>query len=194
MSDDGLLHDRCHTDDGPVRAGKAARVSETPETTAAFEVACNSGSGTRALGHMLIHSMKLERERDELRAMWERDSTALGVAIGQRDTARAVSEDNRARYVTAESERDELRGKLDATCSPESFADLVRQRADLIRHLERSQGVEAQCARLVRERDELREALREMRTLAVANGWLLRSDLVDIMDRTGAILAGGRVR
>ena len=66
-SDDGLLHDRCHVDDGPVRAGTATRVSETPETTAAFEAACNLGSGTRALAHMLIHSMKLERERDELR-------------------------------------------------------------------------------------------------------------------------------
>jgi hypothetical protein len=55
-----------------------------------------------------------QAERDELRAMWERDSAALGTAIGQRDNARAVAEDNRARYVTAERERDELREALAA--------------------------------------------------------------------------------
>jgi hypothetical protein len=43
------------------------------------------------------------------------------------------------------------------------------------------------------ERDELREALREMRNMAIDHGWHLRSDLFDIMDRTGAILAAGRV-
>lgn len=56
---------------------------------------------------LTVLSMRLERERDQYRAMWERDSKALGEALGQRNTARAVAEDNRARYVTAEAERDE---------------------------------------------------------------------------------------
>jgi hypothetical protein len=84
-------------------------------------------------------------ERDGFRAMWSRDSTALSVAIGQRDTARAVAEDNRARYVTAE-----------------------------------------------RERDQLREALRELRSLA---GAYASDDGVwpPLLARVDAILAGGRV-
>jgi len=45
---------------------------------------------------------------EDFKALWERDSKSLSVAIGQRNTARAVAEDNRARYVTAERERDEL--------------------------------------------------------------------------------------
>jgi len=98
-----------------------------------------------------------------------------------------------AGLAAGQAERDELRDKLDSTCTPESFADLIRQRADLIRQLERSQGAEADCARLVRERDALREALREMRNMAIDHGWHLRSDLFDIMDRTGAILAAGGV-
>lgn len=55
---------------------------------------------------------RLERERDKFKTLWQRDSHGLGVVIGQRDTARAVAEDNRARYVTAEAERDDLREAL----------------------------------------------------------------------------------
>jgi hypothetical protein len=51
---------------------------------------------------------RLERQRDEFKIWWERDSKALSVALGQRDTARAVAEDNRARYAVAERQRDEL--------------------------------------------------------------------------------------
>jgi hypothetical protein len=43
MSDDGLLHDRCHEDDGPVRAGKAARVSES-KTPTTEEIVARSGA------------------------------------------------------------------------------------------------------------------------------------------------------
>lgn len=59
---------------------------------------------------------RLEAERDQLRVMWERDSKALGVALGHRDTARAVAEDNRALWsqcsqacATLQGERDALR-------------------------------------------------------------------------------------
>lgn len=52
-----------------------------------------------------------------------------------------------------ERERDEARAKLDATCSQESFNDLVRQRTELIT-----------------ERDALREALRELAFSAETSG------------------------
>lgn len=57
---------------------------------------------------------ELMKERDRLLVLWERDSKALGVAIGQRDSARAIAEDNRARYVGAERQRDELAEALRA--------------------------------------------------------------------------------
>jgi hypothetical protein len=47
-------------------------------------------------------------QRDEFKIWWERDSKSLSVALGQRDTARAVAEDNRARYAVAERQRNEL--------------------------------------------------------------------------------------
>jgi hypothetical protein len=56
----------------------------------------------------------LQIERDDLRVMWERESTALGAAIGQRDRISAIAEDNRGRYVAVERERDELREALQA--------------------------------------------------------------------------------
>lgn len=43
----------------------------------------------------------LRAERDQFKAMWERDSTALGKALAQRDTARADAEDKRARVAEA---------------------------------------------------------------------------------------------
>jgi hypothetical protein len=92
-------------------------MSETPET----EPVTNTAHSDPRVAMMYWHERamaaesyfeRLTFERDDLRTMWERDSTALGVAIGQRDTARAIAEDNRARYVTAERERDELRAVL----------------------------------------------------------------------------------
>jgi len=49
----------------------------------------------------------LRAERDQFKAMWERDSTALGKALAQRDTARTDAEDKRARVA-------ELEGKVTA--------------------------------------------------------------------------------
>ena len=61
-------------------------------------------------------------DRDQFRVLWERDSRSLSDVIGQRNTARTVAEDNRARYVTAEHERDEaleaLRELHEATLAP----------------------------------------------------------------------------
>lgn len=76
---------------------------ETPETDAEWAAAIGKDAKVAD-----IKMVWLERQRDEFRALWERDSKSLGVAIGQRNTARAVADDNRARYVTAESERNEL--------------------------------------------------------------------------------------
>jgi len=114
MSDDGLLHDRCHVDDGPVRAGKA--VSETPEC-----------ANCKRLKLWAETARDLQIERDDLRVMWERESTALGAAIGQRDRISAIAEDNRARYVTAERERDELREALRELVRLKDLKDWIEQ-------------------------------------------------------------------
>ena len=82
----------------------------TPETDAAAIDACGHCEDDTD-GQAVVpvrFARRLERERDQLKIMWERDSKALGAVIGQRDTARAVAEDNRARYVKAEAERDAL--------------------------------------------------------------------------------------
>lgn len=87
-------------------------MSETPEVGGSCNIC---GGGVRYGSRHVVcdkNVMVIERERDELRVLWERDSKALGVAIGQRDTARAVAEDNRALYVTAEAQRDELAAAL----------------------------------------------------------------------------------
>lgn len=52
----------------------------------------------------------LRAERDQFKAMWERDSTALGKALAQRDTARVDAEDKRARV--AELEADAARWRM----------------------------------------------------------------------------------
>jgi hypothetical protein len=53
--------------------------------------------------HDCAHSLvdELRAERDQFKAMWERDSTALGKALAQRDTARTDAEDKRARVAEA---------------------------------------------------------------------------------------------
>jgi hypothetical protein len=63
---------------------------------------------------------RLVRQRDEFKIWWERDSKALSVALGQRDTARAVAEDNRARYAVAERQRDDLTDALRELLAAES--------------------------------------------------------------------------
>lgn len=55
--------------------------------------------------HDCAHSLvdELRAERDQFKAMWERDSTALGKALAQRDTARTDAEDKRARVAELEA-------------------------------------------------------------------------------------------
>lgn len=92
---------------------------ETTETDAfAHAMYCNgmqaAVEGTteispeEAYGKAIDFARRLERQRDEFKTWWERDSKSLSVALGQLNTVRAVAEDNRARYVTAERQRDEL--------------------------------------------------------------------------------------
>ena len=50
----------------------------------------------------------LRAERDQFKAMWERDSTALGKALAQRDTARTDAEDKRARVAELEERLDAM--------------------------------------------------------------------------------------
>jgi len=90
-----------------------------------------------------------------------------------------------------ERERDELRDKLDSTCTPESFADLIRQRSDLTRQLERSQGAEADCARLVRERDVLRTKVADLESLNRMVGHAAdanEKDAIQAHDRIAALM------
>jgi hypothetical protein len=56
-------------------------MSESPRTHTAFEAACNSGSGTRAMGHMLIHGMKLEHELAASQAETKRALSQLDDAV-----------------------------------------------------------------------------------------------------------------
>jgi hypothetical protein len=85
-----------------------------------------------------------QSERDEFKIWWERDSKALSAALGQRDTARAVAEDNRARYAVAESQRDE------------TMLRLANQDDEMIA--------------LQARRDELAEALRKLSFVAMTSG------------------------
>lgn len=71
-------------------------------------------------------------------------------------------EDFAYNYVAMESELAAARAQLDATCSPESFADLIRQRAELIAEryallarCDNARQLERELARAIQERDAL---------------------------------------
>ncbi len=105
MSDDGLLHDRCHVDDGPVRAGRAARVGETPEREGDREVSESQMcleclEQARLLGMGAERELRLIAERDELRKTLHRISLASQNSISSQRECGAI-----ARAALAKSEK-----------------------------------------------------------------------------------------
>jgi hypothetical protein len=89
MIDDGLLHDRVHADNGPVRAGKAVRVSETPE-----QILCVVNQMSKDAKAFAEKHLAVERERDELRE-------ALQAALNDLKHANAVDENGAIRSAKA---------------------------------------------------------------------------------------------
>ena len=117
MSDDGLLHDRCHVDDGPVRAGKAVRASETPETDAEV-FACGDYPGEPVVDHNVAR--RLERERNELRDKALRfDLDQAGIKSREREAVelvqlRAERDALHVNMMALAEQRDDLREALQA--------------------------------------------------------------------------------
>jgi hypothetical protein len=131
---------------------------ETPETDAA-EYSTTYNNGTWAGGKRQVvnsnFALRLERQRDEFKIWWERDSKGLSVALGQRDTARAVAEDNRARYVTAERQRDDLAEVLRELLAAESdYNASLDGTTALLRYRLATKQARALIARIDAEKNE----------------------------------------
>jgi hypothetical protein len=97
MSDDGLLHDRCHTDDGPVRSGRAVRVSETPET----EPVTNTAHSDPRVAMMYWHERAMAAESYFERLTFERDALreALRDVMNEADSITGITDATWARAV-----------------------------------------------------------------------------------------------
>lgn len=77
----------------------------------------------------------LRAERDQFKAMWERDSTALGKALAQRDTARVDAEDKRARVAELEGLLKRARPRVESFAFTTKYEEEARAARELAREI-----------------------------------------------------------